>query len=221
MPMRACRRARNTIALISRTWRRARRTAGRRSSSRSAHALGDDLERRDAASVVAIGILHQQAAADALEFERARRLFGADAPQREHAHVRLVPRRRLRVVGDSAGAMSTSTNCLPTIAPRLSPSSGRLKAMMPPKAEVGSVANAFVVGVERGPPMATPHGLACLTITQAGVCRRSCTHSSAASASAMLLYESSLPCSMRAPATVPARGCGRGRSAACWCGFSP
>ena len=42
------------------------------------------------------------------------------------------------------------------------------------------------------------------TLRQAGVLRNALTHSSAASASAMLLYESSLPASTRAVATVPA-----------------
>ena len=44
-------------------------------------------------------------------------------------------------------------------------------------------------------------------MTQAGVLRNALTHSSAASASAMLLYESSLPASTRAAATVPAGTC--------------
>ena len=41
--------------------------------------------------------------------------------------------------------------------------------------------------------MATPQGLACLMMTQAGA-SKALTHSQAASASAMLLYDSSLPC---------------------------
>ena len=56
--------------------------------------------------------------------------------------------------------------------------------------------------------VATPQGLACLTITQAGAtnCR---THSIAVSASAMLLNDSSLPCTVCAPAMpvgAPATG---------------
>jgi hypothetical protein len=41
------------------------------------------------------------------------------------------------------GAMITSTNCRSTIALAVAPSNGRLKAMMPPKAEVESVLKAF------------------------------------------------------------------------------
>jgi hypothetical protein len=64
-----------------------------------------------------------------------------------------------------------------------------LKAMMPPKAEVGSVLKAL----RRPPalaPTATPQGLACLTMTQAAGAidaSKALTHSQAASASAMLL----------------------------------
>ena len=56
-------------------------------------------------------------------------------------------------------------------------------------------------------PTATPHGFACLTITQAGS-SKALTHSRAASVSATLLNESALPWSCRAVATlasVPAR----------------
>ena len=57
---------------------------------------------------------------------------------------------------------------------------------------VGAVGG--LVGSRTEAAVATPQGLACLTMTQAGVgnCR---THSMAVSASAMLLKESSLPCS--------------------------
>ena len=65
---------------------------------------------------------------------------------------------------------------------------------MPPKAEVGSVANACWYASSGVSATATPHGLACLTMTQAGS-SKVLTHSHAASASAMLLYDSSLPCS--------------------------
>mgnify|MGYP000284800114 CR=1 FL=1 len=43
----------------------------------------------------------------------------------------------------SEGATSTSTNCRFRMVSAVAPSSGRLKAMMPPKADVGSVLNAF------------------------------------------------------------------------------
>ncbi|MOA65945.1 hypothetical protein D3C78_1925240 [compost metagenome] len=48
---------------------------------------------------------------------------------------------------------------------------------------------------------ATPHGLACLTMTQAGLTKLF-THSSAASVSATLLNDSSLPCSCTAVETL-------------------
>jgi hypothetical protein len=41
------------------------------------------------------------------------------------------------------GAISTSTNCL-EIASAAAPSQGTLKAMIPPKAELGSVLKAFL-----------------------------------------------------------------------------
>ena len=56
-------------------------------------------------------------------------------------------------------------------------------------------------------PTATPHGFACLTMTQAGSSKLF-THSSAASVSATLLNESALPWSCLAVATLasaPAR----------------
>jgi hypothetical protein len=61
-----------------------------------------------------------------------------------------------------------------------------LKAMMPPKAEVGSVLKALAYASAAFAPSAAPQGLACLTMTQAGVSKL-LTHSQAASASAMLL----------------------------------
>ena len=45
----------------------------------------------------------------------------------------------LAQLADTAGAAMTSTNCRPTIAEAVASSSSRLNAMMPPKAEVGSV----------------------------------------------------------------------------------
>ncbi len=47
-----------------------------------------------------------------------------------------------RAASSNAGAITTSTNCCATACAQ-PPSTGRLKAMMPPKAEVGSVWNAF------------------------------------------------------------------------------
>ena len=59
---------------------------------------------------------------------------------------------------------------------------------MPPKALVGSVWKALPYACSALAPTATPQGLACLTMTQAGVAAsKLLTHSQAASASAMLL----------------------------------
>ena len=57
---------------------------------------------------------------------------------------------------------------------------------MPPNAEVGSVLKAFKYAVKILSLTATPQGLACLTITQAGS-SKDFTHSNAASVSAILL----------------------------------
>ena len=64
--------------------------------------------------------------------------------------------------------------------------------MIPPNAEVGSVLKERSYASLIDFASATPHGLACLTITQAGLLN-SLTHSQAASASTILLYESSFP----------------------------
>ena len=83
---------------------------------------------------------------------------------------------------------------------------------MPPKADVGSVLNAFWYASRLDPPSATPHGLACLTMTQVAAAPgappggKVLMHSHAASASAILLYESSLPCSCVALTSEPAAG---------------
>ena len=98
-----------------------------------------------------------------------------------------------RAASSNAGAITTSTNCFAT-ACAAAASTARLKAMMPPNAEVGSVLNALAYASAALPPTATPHGFACLMITQAGSSKLR-TQSHAASASAMLLYDSSLPCS--------------------------
>ena len=76
---------------------------------------------------------------------------------------------------------------------------------MPPKAEVGSVVNALEYASRASIPTATPHGLACLTMTQAGVSKL-LTHSQAASASAMLLKLSSFPCTCWAVTNEPGAG---------------
>src|SRR5439155_4866861 len=90
-----------------------------------------------------------------------------------------------------AGAINTSTNCAAT-ASTVAASTLRLNAMMPPKEDVGSVANAARYASNGVAAIATPQGFACLTMTHAGSANVR-THSHAASLSAMLLYESSLP----------------------------
>jgi hypothetical protein len=96
-------------------------------------------------------------------------------------------------------------------APRVATSSGRLKAMMPPKAEVGVGA----IGLHR-PADIRRHGHAAgVGVLDDDAGRRSNwrTHSQAASASAMLLYDSSLPCSCAVKvASVPGPATGRGRT---------
>ncbi len=57
---------------------------------------------------------------------------------------------------------------------------------MPPNADVGSVANALRYASSGVAAIATPHGLACLTITHADSAKVF-THSHAASLSATLL----------------------------------
>ena len=102
------------------------------------------------------------------------------------------------------GAISTSRNCAATVS-TVAASIGRLKAMMPPNADTGSVATAFLYASIGVSAIATPQGFACLTMTHAGSANVF-THSQAASLSAMLLYESSLPCSCRKLAMLPASG---------------
>ncbi len=106
-----------------------------------------------------------------------------------------LPANTRRAASSKPGAISTSTNCLATCS-AAAPSSGRLNAMIPPKADVGSVAKAFAYASPQPAPIATPHGFACLTITHAAS-SKVFTRSHAASESPMLLYESSLPCSCR------------------------
>ena len=67
---------------------------------------------------------------------------------------------------------------------------------------------------------ATPHGLACFTITQAGLLN-SLTHSQAASASTILLYESSFPWIISALAIFLFFKLSKVKRVAFWCGFSP
>ena len=74
-----------------------------------------------------------------LKSQRARRLLAASSP--------LASTRTLAFLANAAsasastsGAITTSTNWRSTIACAVAASSGRLKAMMPPNADVGSVA---------------------------------------------------------------------------------
>ena len=83
------------------------------------------------------------------------------------------------------GANTTSTNCFDTSS-AVAPSTSRLNAMIPPNADVGSVSSARWYAVKVSAAIATPHGLACLTITHTGTSNDR-AHSHAASASATLL----------------------------------
>src|SRR3546814_6269200 len=80
----------------------------------------------------------------------------------------------------------SSDVCSSDLASAVLASTGRLKAMMPPKADVGSVLKACRYACSDDSAMATPQGLACLTMTHAQVSKLR-THSQAASASAILL----------------------------------
>jgi hypothetical protein len=94
-----------------------------------------------------------------------------------------------------AGAISTSRNWAET-ASIVAASIGRLNAMMPPKAETGSVANAFGMR-ERRIGDGGAAGIRVLHDDASGASADASdfTHSHAASESARLLNDSSLPCS--------------------------
>src|SRR3989344_138356 len=100
---------------------------------------------------------------------------------------------------DAAGAMMTSRNTL-TSSLAVVASSSLLNATIPPKADTGSQASAFLYASAGVRLTLTPHGFVCFTITAAGS-ENSATHSKAASASRRLLYESSFPCTFFAAAT--------------------
>src|SRR6056300_561842 len=85
----------------------------------------------------------------------------------------------------ASGAITTSVKMMAT-AVAVSASSGRFMAMMPPKALIGSAANAVCHAVARLSPLATPHGLACLIMAMVGL-SNSAASSNAASVSLMLL----------------------------------
>ena len=99
----------------------------------------------------------------------------------------------------ASGAITTSVKMLATTV-AVSASSGRFMAMMPPKALIGSAANAVCHAATRFSPLATPQGLACLIMAIVGL-SNSATSSKAASVSLMLLYDNGLPCICKAKAT--------------------
>ena len=126
------------------------------------------------------------------------RSAGADAAS--SARTFFFAARASRAAGRMRGATTTSTICRSMMDRAGSASSGRLKAMIPPKADVGSVAKARSYAACGVAAMAAPQGLACLTITQAHSWNAP-THWMAASASARLLKLSALPCTWLAAAT--------------------
>ena len=71
-----------------------------------------------------------------------------------------------RAFESNSGAMRTSVKTF-EISAASSPFTIPLSATMPPKAEVGSEAKAFLYAAPRSPATAAPQGLACLTITAA------------------------------------------------------
>ena len=91
-----------------------------------------------------------------------------------------------------SGAAITSTNCLFIILSASLESSFLLKVMIPPNAEVGSVLYALLYASSKVLDVATPHGLACFTITQDGELNCS-TQENALSVSTRLLNERALP----------------------------
>ena len=97
----------------------------------------------------------------------------------------------LRASSEKLGAIIISANCL-FISSAVSPSTEQLKAIMPPKADVGSVMKALRYASFGLSAIATPQGLACFTITQDDA-DIFFTHSHAFSASFKLLKDSSFP----------------------------
>ena len=104
-----------------------------------------------------------------------------------------------RASSEKPGAMTASTNISAMVA-AVSPSTSRFRPITPPNALVGSQSRAATYASRGVAARATPHGLLCLMMQQAGSSKARTT-SSAASRSTMLLYESSLPWSCSARAT--------------------
>ena len=136
--------------------------------------------------------LHQQATADALQFQLVRsRPSGTTSTRRFCFEASAALASALK-----DGAISTSTKCLRSfMAFTTSRPTSPLKAMMPPKAEVESVLKAFVSAEQVGVD-GDAAGLACLMMTQAGA-SKALTHSHAASASAMLFVGQFLALQLR------------------------
>ena len=153
----------------SRTSRQSTRTAGRAARTCRRCAARDDFRGREVhAAVVA-------RSAAAIRRRSSSRSSSRVAPMRSGQ-----PASSTRMFGFFAsaasallpisGAMMTSANCWPTIASAEGSSSGRLNAMTPPNADVGSVRYASCI--RRAPasrPTAMPQGFACFTITHAAL----------------------------------------------------
>ncbi len=174
--------------------RRSMRTAGR---AISASVGARRVTVFSAASVEArlVGGLHQHAAADPFDLE----------PRDARRRVRRTRSKRtffLRAATSRHPRRSRAQSPLRRIAARRSHStSPRRAAIERDDAAVCGrrISRDMRVRMRRADSaaIATPHGFACLTMTHAGSSKTR-THSSAASVSATLLYDSSLPCSCRA-----------------------
>ena len=144
----SCRRRRRRSRCSSRTSRPSRRTAGRCSCS----GVGSrfvTIFRSASSSLVVVGGLDQQPRADALDVVRScgrrRRSRAGSAIRR--TRVFALAANTASASGVNDGAISTSTNCFATRLGAAPSSTAALKAMMPPKAEVGSVLQRLGVGL--------------------------------------------------------------------------
>ena len=102
------------------------------------------------------------------------------------------------------GATTHSTNRLDT-ASAVASSTGTVNEITEPNADTGSHASAFLYASSASVPVASPHGVVCLTIAQHGCSPNGSVASSAPSRSSRLLNESSLPPLLREPGE-PAAG---------------
>ena len=147
--------------------------ATRQANSRSASCaggrrrFGDDLAARRRRRCRASGVCTSRPPPTRLQSRGGRRRSARAARSRARARspsARSPPARRRC----TPGAISTSRNCADDRLERSRASTGRLNAMMPPNADVGSVRDAPGTPRAASRAIATPHGFVCLTMTHAG-----------------------------------------------------